>query len=142
MTGGFRATSAILPRRPTSSPDLLGVLSPSLCEMSPSVKTRRIRSDCENPVLKLRRTWDGPTVVAGEGLLNVLVVHRPEEVSVPLGENQGPISRQRTVEALCRAAPFAADAYVIEVSSPSGRRRYGVFAVPTWIEPSLRTSPR
>jgi len=104
------------------------------------IRTVRLFSEGENALLWLRRTWDGPTLVLGDGPLNVVVIDEPGEVVVPLGENRGSVSRQRIVEAFHRAAPFGADVYVVEVTSGGGERRYGMFAAPTWIEPSLRVT--
>jgi hypothetical protein len=41
------------------------------------------------------------------------------------------------VEVFHRLAPYHADVYVVEVNRTQGESRYGMFAVPTWIKPSL-----
>ena len=103
------------------------------------VKGMQVSADREKVLLWLERTWEGPAIVLGEGILNLVVIDRPGDVVVPLGENHGALSRQRIVEEFHQVAPFNADVYVVEVSSPAGERRYGMFAAPTWIEPSVRT---
>lgn len=87
----------------------------------------------------LRRTWVGPLVVKGVRPRTVISVDRPDRVTVPLGSNPGPETRQAEARNLVAFCPDPVDVYVIEVTQVSGQRSYGMFAVPHRTEPVFGT---
>lgn len=99
------------------------------------IKMRRVDALRENPILRVEKSWAGSCVVLGSEPTSAIRVIKPTKVVVPLYDSMGPLSQKLAATTLRRVAEFPADIYVVEVSSPSGAKGYGMLAVPQALEP-------
>jgi len=105
--------------------------------MARPIITTQFTPDREDAAVYLRRTWKGPALVMGDNPGIVIRTDAPDRATVPLGDNPGRLERELAATNLRRLAPYVADVYVVQVLSPSGHARYGMFAVPQATKPTL-----
>jgi hypothetical protein len=106
------------------------------------VKIRSVKATCEQPVLRVVKSWKGPCVLMAGDPGSTIKVDRPDRVVVPLYGNMSPLSRQLAARNLVRVTPFACDVYVVEVMCPSGPAGYGMFTVPRAHDPKFFVDER
>lgn len=83
-----------------------------------------------NVAVYVQRTWAGPVIIKGTSPRTIIRVDRPDRVTIPLGPNPGPVTRQAEARNLTEFCPDPIDVYVVEVTQASGQRGYGMIAVP------------
>jgi hypothetical protein len=98
--------------------------------MSEGIKAVSLTSEHENPQIVVTRYWSGHIVVRTAAPVTPMEIREPREVTIPLFESLGPLSREREAGNLRKAFGSAADVYVVACRTAGGSRKQGMFAIP------------
>lgn len=105
--------------------------------MADLVKIISLTSGHENPLVVIQRDWDGELVVCTEVPATPMAVHTPAELTIPLFDMMGPISKAEEAEILRKATSRPVDIYLVAIKTKAGVHRNGMVAVPRAHNPTL-----
>jgi hypothetical protein len=98
--------------------------------MADGIKVLSLTSEHENPLIVVTRYWSGHIVVRTEATVTPMEVHEPREVTIPMFDALGPLSREREAANLRKVFGSAADVYVVACRTAGGTQKQGMFAIP------------
>jgi hypothetical protein len=94
------------------------------------LKSARLVASRPDAVIRLEKTWEGPCVFIGAEPTTAIKVSMPDDPVIPIYPRMGPLTREKALTTLMRAAPYSADVFVVELVFAGAVRGQGLVAVP------------